>query len=350
MLTTIVVRRRAPPIPPQAVHGPGAGVAGLAAGGCCVLTHSVFNPKSAPALDVSNLFIATMVIALLIILLIAGALAYTAVRFRHRPGQGEPPQAYGNTRLEIAWTVAPFLLLVALFGAVLNTARLAAPGGDPPTDLTVIGHQWWWELRYGSGVITANEIHLPVGRRFYVALKSADVIHSLWVPQLGPKMDLVPGQTNHMWLEADAPGVYEGNCSEFCGAGHAWMLLRVIAQSPADFAAWEHQQLGYASRPSAGAAAQGARLFIQLTCQSCHAIDTSAADRATELAQPPIAPNLTHVGSRQTLASGRLANTRGAMIAWLHAPDYWKPGVHMPNLQLTPPELQALQVYLEGLK
>lgn len=315
-----------------------------------MLSHSVLNPLSPQANAISNLFIFTLIASLLIIFGIMAVLTYTLIRFRQRPGQGDPPQTYGQVPLEIAWTAIPFFLLLVVFGVVVNTMRIAAPGGDPPPDLTVIGHQWWWELRYPSGVVSANEIHIPVGRRFYVDLKSADVIHSLWVPQLGPKMDLVPGQTNHLWLEADKAGTYEGACAEFCGGPHAWMLVRVIAQPPAQFDAWQQQQLRDATTPPPGLARQGAMLFGQLTCASCHAISGNGSSRAGNLIEPAVGPNLTHLAGRQTLAAGRLANTGANLAAWLRNPDTWKPGVHMPNLHLTPHELHAMTAYLESLK
>ena len=321
-----------------------------------MLTHSVFNPQSPQALAISNLFITTMIIALVIILGITGVLLYTMVRFRYRPGDGEPPQTYGKTWMEITWTAIPFLIILAIFGATIYTVRIASPtdqvygrGNDAP-DLTVIGHQWWWELRYADGVVSANEIHLPVGVRFHLALQSADVIHDLWVPQLGPKMDLVPGQTNSLWLEGDRVGVFHGACTEFCGGPHAWMLLRVVVQPVAQFNAWEQQQLRLARNPATTEQEQGAVLFRELSCAACHAIYGNGSTEPTNLQAPVVAPNLTHVGSRYTLAAGRLVNTPANLAAWLADPNKWKPGVHMPNVNLSPSELRAMTDYLESLK
>lgn len=304
-----------------------------------MLSHSVFNPMSPQATAISNLFIVLMLISLAIVAGIAGVLIYTTIRYRRRPDQvGEPPQQFGIVKLEIAWTAIPLVLVLGLFGASIAAMKLSSPpDGDPPADLVVIGHQWWWEIRYPSGVITANEIHIPIHKRMLVAVKSVDVIHSLWVPQLGGKMDLVPGQTNSMYLEADKPGIYDGNCVEFCGAGHAWMLVRVIAQSPTQFAAWQKQQLQPSPAPTKGAALAGAKLYGQLSCVTCHV-------------QTTIGPNLTHVASRQTLAGGRLTNTPAHLRLWLHDPGQVKPGTHMPNLHLTSRELDDLTAYLESLK
>lgn len=330
-----------------------------------MLGHSVLNPMSPQALAISNLFILTMIVSLGIILIIAGVLTYTSIRFRRRPGQGEPPQTFGITKLEIAWTVAPFLLLVAVFGVTVQAMRLSSPGqisisaaeAHNPHRLTVIGHQWWWQVRYASGVDTANEIHIPVGQRFVVALTSVDVIHSFWVPQCGPKIDLVPGQTNYLWLECDRAGVYNGACSEYCGAGHAWMLLRIIAEPQARFSAWEqaqrraapatarlHPPAGYSAREVAA----GVRLFQYFPCQSCHNVDGLRSNGAPARAE--VAPDLTHFGSRQALAAGRIGNTPAHVTAWLANPDKLKPGVHMPNFQLDQTQLRDLTAFLESLR
>ncbi|HVA88862.1 MAG TPA: cytochrome c oxidase subunit II [Chloroflexota bacterium] len=305
----------------------------------------LFNPVSPQELGISNLFIVTLIIAAIIFALVCGLLLYAVVRFRARPGQPEPYQQFGIPRLEIAWTTIPAVLLIVLFVFTVRVMNASQPssaqGGD---DIVVIGHQWWWEIRYPrSGVVTANEIHLPVGKRMLVRLESADVIHSLWLPQLGGKIDLVPGQSNHMWLEADKPGTYLGACSEYCGAEHAWMLIRAIAQTPAQFAAWQRRQLRPASSPIGAAAVAGSALFGQITCSSCHAI-YGAHFQAT------IGPDLTHVGSRETLAAGLLANTPANMALWLHNPDALKPGVRMPNLKLSATQVQELTAYLEELK
>lgn len=310
-----------------------------------MLTNSPLNPASPQELTISNLFTVTLGIAAIIFALVVGLLLYSAVRFRARPDQAEPYQEFGRPHLEIAWTVAPALLLAVLFVFTvigMNASQpSAARGGD---DLVVIGHQWWWEIRYPrSGVVTANEIHLPVGKRLLVALQSADVVHNLWLPQLGGKMDLVPGQTNHIWLEADRPGTYFGACSEFCGTDHAWMLIRAIAEPQAQFDAWERRQRQNATPPVTGLAAQGARIFGQLTCASCHAISGTPY-------QMRVGPDLSHVGSRQTLAAGLLANTPANMARWLRDPQSLKPGSHMPDLQLSDTQVRALTTYLEGLR
>jgi cytochrome c oxidase subunit 2 len=305
-----------------------------------MLTNSVFNPVSPQGLAISNLFIFISIVSLVIILGIVGVLAYTLTHFRARPGQGEPPQSFGVLWMEVVWTAIPTALLVIVFIATIKAMQISSPPnnnalGNRHPDITIVAHQWWWEVRYPDGVVTANEIHIPVGQRMLVALQSADVIHSLWVPQLNGKIDAVPGQTNLMWLQADRAGTYQAACAEYCGAAHARMRALVIAQPAAQFAAWEHQQLTPAPSPS-GLAAQGAKLYFTLSCQSCHSAG--------------IGPDLTHVGSRSTLAGVTLPNTPANMAAWLHNPQAIKPGSHMPNFQLSTSEVRMLTAYLESLK
>jgi cytochrome c oxidase subunit 2 len=183
-----------------------------------------------------------------------------------------------------------------------------------------------------------------------VSLKSVDVIHSFWVPQLEGKLDLVPGQTNHMWLQADKAGIYFGNCSEFCGTGHTWMLLHVVAQPPAQFAAWERAQLRPAKPPTSTLALQGLGVYTSRTCYVCHNISGLVPMQHRGSSSVLYAPDLTHFASRMTLGAGRLANTPANVVLWLRNPDAVKPGVHMPNLQLTPAEIKALTAFLESLK
>jgi cytochrome c oxidase subunit 2 len=226
----------------------------------------------------------------------------------------------------------------------MNESDPMRASGQQP-DLTVIAHQWWWEVRYpNSGVVAANEIHIPVGRRLFMRLESADVIHDWWVPALGRKMDAIPGHPNDLWLEADSPGSYQGTCAEYCGAEHAWMRILVIAESEGDFEKWSVRQLQPASQtPEAENTRAGDQLFQQLTCPSCHSTTTSSTD-------VEIGPNLAHIASRQTLAAGRLENTPANLIAWLSDPQSVKPDCHMPNFQLTQDQVAQLTAYLETLQ
>jgi cytochrome c oxidase subunit 2 len=308
---------------------------------------SPFNAVSAQAQAIADLFGVALIAAAAILALVTGLVLYASFRFRSRPGTNEPRQTLGNRKLEIGWTVAPALLLAALFVLTLNTMQFS----DPPSttaqgqpDLVIIGHQWWWEVRYpGASVVTANEIHIPSGRKLLAQIESADVIHDFWVPQLGRKMDATPGYPTQMWIEADVPGTYLGTCAEYCGAQHAWMRIRVIAQTPAEFDAWVRQQAQVPETPATGDAAQGAQLFQDLTCRTCHTIaGTEAKGR--------IGPDLTHLSGRETLGAGVLDNTPDNLARWLTNPQAIKPGSYMPNLNLTYAQARALAAYLEALK
>lgn len=310
-------------------------------------TTRLFSPDSPQAGAINHLFLIVGVIMILILALVTFLVFYAAFRYRRRPGEGEPPQLFGKKNVEIGWTVAPILLVIFIFVITLRTMHRAdpAPAADDPPFLVVTAHQWWWEAQYAEPhVITANEIHIPTGKPLLVELKSADVIHDWWVPQLGRKMDAIPGHPNDFWIQADTPGTYLGRCAEYCGAEHAWMRIRVIAQSPAQFAQWEQRQLEVPAKPTAGGAAQGEKLFQkQLTCASCHRV-------AGTPAKADIGPDLTHVASRETLAAGRLKNTSANLRKWLANPQAIKPGANMPNFQLTKNQVDDLAAYLETLK
>jgi cytochrome c oxidase subunit II len=304
----------------------------------------VFNPASPEGKAISDLFLAVLVICGVILAVVTGLVAYNLVRSRARPGAGEPRQVFGNRRLEILWTVVPFLVLVWIFALTVQAMRISDPAAVQMPDLTVIGHQWWWEVRYAkSGVVTANEIHIPAGERLSVRLESADVIHDFWAPQLGRKMDMIPGLTNHIWLQADKPGTYLGACAEFCGAEHAWMRFLVIAEPSAEFAAWAAHQAQAAPAPTPGAGERGRQLFLQMTCVNCHPIRGVAA-------QANAAPDLTHLADRRTLAAGVLQNTPADLARWLKNPQSIKPGCKMPNLNLTDAQVRDLVSFFETLR
>jgi cytochrome c oxidase subunit 2 len=234
----------------------------------------------------------------------------------------------------------PIVLLTALFvwSDIFVMRSTAAPGeGSTAMTIQVIGHDWWWEARYrGTPVVTANEIHIPTGTRIEVIGTTADVIHSFWVPELARKIDLIPGRENRLLLEADRPGRYRGQCSEFCGLQHANMAVAVVAQTPADFRRWLANQ----KQP---AAAGGDETFRRASCGNCHTIRGTAAAGT-------VGPDLTHLASRETLASLTLPNTRDYLRAWIHDPARFKPGTRMPKLPLGPADLDRLVAYLERLR
>jgi cytochrome c oxidase subunit 2 len=305
----------------------------------------VFSPASPQAAAITSLFEVILVICGVILLVVTGMVAYSLLRFRARPGGAEPRQAEGSKGLEFTWTAIPLVLVTWIFVLTARGMNRADPmPGKLDADLVVSGHQWWWEARYAdSGAVTANEIHIPVGQRLLVRLESADVIHDFWAPQLGRKMDMVPGHPNHIWLEADQPGTYAGVCAEYCGTQHAWMRFVVIAQAPATFEAWQREQLQPAGQPASPEAIEGARTFQDKTCANCHAINgTSARAR--------VGPDLTHVGERTTLAAGVMQNTRANLARWLRNPQAFKAGSLMPNLQLTETQVNDLVNYLEPQK
>jgi cytochrome c oxidase subunit II len=240
---------------------------------------------------------------------------------------------------------------VALFGAALWTfAVLAAvrlPRNTAGFHIEVIGHQWWWEVRYedkdpSRNIVTANEIHIPTGLPVRFVLSSGDVIHSFWVPALTGKTDTIPGQNNETWLEADKPGLYRGQCTEYCGQQHAHMGLTVTADQPADFQAWWNSQLKSAPPPATQQVAQGEAEFI-VHCGICHTV------RGTQ-AGGHIGPDLTHLMSRGGIAAETLPNTMGYLSAWISDPQAIKPGNLMPTLTISPQQLTALRSYMETLQ
>jgi cytochrome c oxidase subunit 2 len=304
----------------------------------------IFENASSQAAAISDLFKVVLVICGIILAIVVGMVGVSLIRFRRRAGAAEPQPFFGNRKLEIIWTVVPTLIVICLFALTARGMRHADPPANQEPDLIVIGHQWWWEVRYPqTGVVTANEIHIPIGRKWLVRLESADVIHDFWVPALAHKMQLIPGQTNHIWLAADAPGNYAGECVEYCGAQHAWMRFSVIAESPAEFEAWLRGQENPAAIPAADSAQTGLKLFQTMTCINCHSIrGVSVAANA--------APDLTHLADRTILGAGVLSNTETNLFRWLKNPQDFKPGCFMPNLKLTDAQAGTLTSYLETLK
>ena len=304
----------------------------------------VLEPGSPQAAALWHMFALTLAVCAVIFALVAGLVAYVVVRFRERRSPGTPRASFGNERLEVAWTVASVLVVTGLLVLTVHAMRAADEPAHRPPDLVVVGHQWWWEVRYpGAGVVTANEIHVPVGVNLVVRLESADVIHDFWVPRLARKVDMVPGHPNTVWLRADQPGTYQGECAEYCGAGHAWMRFLVVAQTKADFDGWLARQRAPAPAPTTAAAARGRHVFQSKMCASCHAI-------AGTPARARVGPDLTHFASRRQLAGGVAANTPAALARWLRRPSAMKPGVHMPDLGLGRTQLSDLVSYLETLQ
>src|SRR5215468_10360282 len=312
---------------------------------------NIFRPLSTPADLAYRAALLALAVCAAIFVTVVILLIYAIVRFRHRPGDdaSEPPQIYGSNQIELAWTVLPILIVVAL---ILVSARTSADVQDypqPPDALkvTAVGRQWWWEFRYPDlGIITANELHVPVsesGRRqiTFLTLESADVIHSFWVPQLAGKTDLIPNRVNRMWIEPKQVGAYLGNCAEYCGTQHAKMRIRVIAHPPDEFARWVASQRQPAAEGQLAAA--GRERFFSTSCVNCHAIQGTSA-------KGTFGPDLTHLMSRETLGSGAAPNTPEKLRAWMRNPQAIKVGCLMPDMQLSNQELDQVVAYLLTLK
>jgi cytochrome c oxidase subunit II len=303
---------------------------------------SPFDPVSPQATAIRELFTSALLICGAVFLLVTCLVAYCVVRFR-ASGGGEPEQVEGHTRLEIAWTIAPIVILIWLLFLTARAMSASDPPIDRDPDVTIIGHQWWWEARYPSGAVAANEIHIPTEKALVVRLESSDVVHDFWVPELGRKMDATPGRPGAIWLEADQPGSYVGTCAEYCGVEHAWMRILVVAESPEKFAEWERHQLAPAPRPTEPSAMRGAATFRSMTCVKCHSLGGGGDN-------PRFAPDLTHVASRTTIGAGVLPNTPADLTHWLQDPQGIKPGCHMPDAQLTDAQVADLVAYFETLQ
>jgi cytochrome c oxidase subunit 2 len=312
---------------------------------------NMFKPQATPADSIYNISMLMLAICAAIFLVVGGLLLFTIVRFRSRKTDNsrEPVQVYGSNRIEIAWTVIPVLIVIVLSMATARAVVEVQNKRMPPDALkvTVVGHQWWWEIRYPElGIVTANELHVPQSTtakpaHTFLKLQSADVAHSFWVGQLSGKVDLIPGITNSMWLDPRRTGIYLGNCAEYCGTQHANMLIRVIVDSPADFDKWAAaQKLNASSDPQLEAARSK---FLSLNCINCHTVSGTAAAGT-------FGPDLSHVMSRTTLGAGVLPNTPENLRAWVKDPQAIKRGNLMPNMQLNPRELDEVVTYLASLK
>jgi cytochrome c oxidase subunit 2 len=332
----------------------------------------VLSPRGAVAADDKSLFYVSFWIAVVVFVITEGALLLAVMKFRHRRGSPDvlPKQVHGNTRIEIAWTIAPALILAALTVPTIATIYHLRPSQQGnPLNVTVIGHQWWWEFQYpDQKVTTANELHIPTHRRVNLLLKTNDVTHIFYVPVLAGGMDSVANHDNEIWIEADHEGTYQGQCTQFCGASHAFMRFKVMAESQSDFDTWaQHQnaqpitpaggpgtptpgfdgtQSTYVYNGLQGTAAAGYKDFQALypkgACIACHAVQGVSAGK--------VGPNLTHFGERTSLAGATLSNTPDNVAKWLKDPPGIKPNSDMPNLNLTDQQIADLVSYLESLK
>jgi cytochrome c oxidase subunit 2 len=328
----------------------------LAAGLCTASPHdnpvpSIFKPESTPADWVFHLSAFVLAITGVIFVVVSSLLVYAVTKFRRRSGDDgrEPPQVYGSNQIELSWTVIPILIVLVLFLATARVLHQVQDAPKPPTavEVTAIGHQFWWEYRYPAlGVVTANELHVPVSdpahpTPTFFKLLSADTDHSFWVPQLAGKTDLIPNRVNEMWIDPHHVGTYVGQCAQYCGTQHAKMLLWVSVDSPEDFDAWIRAQKQPANQDEKELA--GRHVFETTACMNCHAI-------AGTVATGRFGPDLTHLMSRGTIAAGAAQNTPEKLRLWIQNPEAIKPGSLMPAMQLNDADLDALVRYLETLR
>jgi cytochrome c oxidase subunit 2 len=312
---------------------------------------NIFAPESTPAKSIFDLSLFVLAVTAIIFTVVFTLLVYSITKFRSQASNAdrEPAQVYGSTQIELAWTIIPVLIVVVLF---LASARVIHAVQDAPipasaVQVTAIGHQYWWEFRYPNlGVVTANELHVPVSdpahpTPTFLKLLSADTDHSFWIPQLAGKTDLIPNHPNNMWIDPHRTGLFLGQCAQYCGTQHAKMLLRVYVDSPEEFASWVQVQRRSAVLDEKAAA--GRRVFETTACINCHAVSGTIANGV-------FGPDLTHLMSRDTIASGAAQNTKENLRTWIKNPDEIKPGSLMPAMQLNDADLDAVVAYMETLR
>jgi cytochrome c oxidase subunit II len=313
---------------------------------------SVLHPAGPQAAHIARLWWGMFWTTTTVTVIVLAVLAWAVIRGRragNSSGIDRDLQERSLTRVVIGAVLSTGVILFVLLVSSVWTGRLVASLHAPAAvSIDLKGHQWWWEVEYEDAlpsrhVITANEIHIPVGHPIAVKVTSRDVIHSFWVPNLHGKRDLIPGYTTAVWLQADQPGTYLGQCAEFCGRQHAKMALQVVAESDADFNKWIEQQRRNADAPQTEAERRGRDVFMAGQCVACHTIHGTSANGL-------IGPNLTHVASRRAIAAGTLPNTREHLARWIRNPEAFKPGTRMPPNVLADADLQALLTYVETLK
>jgi cytochrome c oxidase subunit 2 len=316
----------------------------VAAAGCSG-NHSMFNPQGPAARSIADFGWLLLGICLAVYVAVLGALGWAFVRARARTS---PPQESRAGTVVAGAVGATAAILVGLTIASASVVKGLDVPESAPMRVDVVGYQWWWDFQYRSDspqevVSSPNELHIPVGRPVELRVQSRDVVHSFWVPALQGKRDLIPGQITSTWIQADAAGVYRGQCAEFCGHQHARMAFLVVAQPTDEFEAWIRNQRQPAAAPTTPQATRGQERFLQSTCVTCHTI------RGT-LALSRVGPDLTRLASRATIAAGTLPNTREPLRRWVANAPAVKPGTRMPRHDLPPEDLDAVVAYLEDLR
>jgi cytochrome c oxidase subunit 2 len=311
--------------------------------------HSAHDPAGPQAVLVHRLGDLLYAIATVVFLLVVAALLIAL--FRRRPADEALDNSARERRLATAVAIAAGATVATLVAVLLlsfGTGRQLTATPPEALQIRVTGHQWWWEVDYRDAspdrwATTANEIHVPVGQPVALELQAGDVIHSFWVPNLGVKRDMIPGQATSIWFRADTPGVYRGQCAEFCGPQHAKMGFLIVAEPPPQFAAWLERQRDSAHTPADSLTRRGREVFLASNCAMCHTVGgTPAGGR--------LGPNLTHVAGRRTIAAGTLPNVRGHLAGWIIDPQQIKPGADMPASAIEPDDLRAILAYLESLQ
>lgn len=312
----------------------------------CRGVQSALDPRGPQAARLYELWVVLLAVSAVVYVIVL-ALVVAAV-FRRRTSDDEEGRRRGRGKAVLAGAVATIAILVALLvhSVVVSRAITAIPEGA--IRIEIVARQWWWDVTYphtiaSRTVRTANELHVPVGRPVEILVRSADVIHSFWVPSLHGKVDAIPGRTNRLWLQAGEPGAYRGQCAEFCGLQHAKMAFLVVAEPPDAFERWLDLQRRPAPEPEDPLAERGRQVFLGNACASCHTV------RGTE-AGASAGPDLTHLASRDTIGAGALPNRRGQLAGWILDPQHVKPGVFMPPTALDAESLEALLHYLESLR
>ena len=334
-----------------------ASLALLAAGCARDTPQNTLNPEGPFSQSVHNLIKPVFLIAAVVFVFVEGLIVYAVFRFRRRSDEDRPEQIHGSTKFELAWTIAPALILVFVGGITVSKIFYLDRQFKDAMQVQVIGHQWWWEYNYkdDSGktvVAAANELHIPVGRKVQLNLTSADVIHNYWPPKLAGKVYAIPGRQNHMTIQADRADFYYGECAEYCGLSHANMRLRVVAEEPEAFDRWmaansvetagtSFPLVGTGDAETASEEAKGYTLFLQKGCSGCHAVN--------QVARGAVGPNLTYFNSRATFAGAIFGNDDENLRAWLRDPPAEKPGSLMPKLGLSEGEITSLIAYLRTL-
>jgi cytochrome c oxidase subunit 2 len=312
---------------------------------------NIFAPESTPASAIVDLSTLVLSVTAVIFIVVASLIVYAIVKFRATPANAdrEPAQVYGSTQIELAWTIVPILIVIVLVAATARVIHAIQDAPQPPNalEVTVVGHQFWWEYRYPAlGVVTANELHIPVSdpvrpRPTFLKLLSADTDHSFWIPQLAGKTDLIPNRVNRLWMDPHRPGIFLGQCAQYCGTQHAKMLQRVSVDAPDDFDLWVRSQQQPANEDASAMA--GRRIFETTACINCHTVRGTVANGR-------FGPDLTHLMSRATIASGAAENTPENLRVWLRDPDAIKLGSLMPAMKVADAELDALVRYMQSLQ